>query len=64
VSYHCAQRRYLSAVCGYFSHSRAAAPWHCNPDIAARIEAAIRQNSGLIAEQILAADGGGEEAEE
>jgi len=35
-----------------------------NPDIAARIEAAIRQNSGLIAEQILAADGGGEEAEE
>jgi recombination protein RecA len=35
-----------------------------NPDIAARIEAAIRQNSGLIAERILAADGGGGEAEE
>jgi recombination protein RecA len=36
-----------------------------NPDIAARIEAAIRQNSGLIAEQILAAGSGGkEEAEE
>jgi recombination protein RecA len=36
-----------------------------NPDIAARIEAAIRQNSGLIAEQILAAESGGEkEAEE
>src|ERR1700746_2271182 len=32
-----------------------------NPDIAARIEAAIRQNSGLIAEQILA---GEEEAED
>ncbi|MGA3141300.1 MAG: DNA recombination/repair protein RecA, partial [Xanthobacteraceae bacterium] len=29
-----------------------------NPDIAAKIEAAIRQNSGLIAERILA----GEEA--
>jgi recombination protein RecA len=30
-----------------------------NPDIAAKIEAAIRQNSGLIAEKILA----GEDAE-
>jgi recombination protein RecA len=27
-----------------------------NPDIAARIETAIRQNSGLIAEKILAGD--------
>jgi recombination protein RecA len=27
-----------------------------NPDMAAKIEAAIRQNAGLIAEQILAAD--------
>jgi len=35
-----------------------------NPDIAGRIEAAIRQNSGLIAEQILAAEGGSEDAEE
>jgi recombination protein RecA len=35
-----------------------------NPDIAARIEAAIRQNSGLIAEQILAAESGGEEEAE
>jgi recombination protein RecA len=35
-----------------------------NPDIAGRIEAAIRQNSGLIAEQILAADPKDEEAEE
>jgi recombination protein RecA len=35
-----------------------------NPDIAGRIEAAIRQNSGLIAEQILAAESGGEDAEE
>jgi recombination protein RecA len=32
-----------------------------NPDIAGRIEAAIRQNSGLIAEQILAAEGDKEE---
>jgi recombination protein RecA len=32
-----------------------------NPDIAARIEAAIRQNSGLIAEQILAGEGGEED---
>ncbi len=29
-----------------------------NPDIAAKIEAAIRQNAGLIAEQILAAEAG------
>jgi recombination protein RecA len=35
-----------------------------NPDIAARIEAAIRQNSGLIAEQILAAESSGEEEAE
>src|SRR3984893_3901511 len=35
-----------------------------NPDIAARIEAAIRQNSGLIAEQILAAVSSGEAAAE
>jgi recombination protein RecA len=28
-----------------------------NPDIAGKIEAAVRQNAGLIAEQILAADG-------
>jgi len=38
-----------------------------NPDIAARIEAAIRQNSGLIAEKILAGEeeaDGGAEAEE
>jgi recombination protein RecA len=35
-----------------------------NPDIASRIETAIRQNSGLIAEQILAADPKDEEAEE
>jgi recombination protein RecA len=27
-----------------------------NPDIAAKIEAQVRQNSGLIAEQILAAE--------
>jgi recombination protein RecA len=36
-----------------------------NPDITAKIETAIRQNSGLIAEQILAGsperDGEGEE---
>jgi recombination protein RecA len=31
-----------------------------NPDIAGRIEAAIRQNAGLIAEQILANPGSGE----
>jgi len=31
-----------------------------NPDVAGRIEAAVRQNSGLIAEKILA----GEEAED
>jgi recombination protein RecA len=35
-----------------------------NPDIASRIEAAIRQNSGLIAEKILAGEEGGDEAEE
>src|SRR5262249_10642927 len=29
-----------------------------NPDIAAKIEATIRQNAGLIAEQILADEGG------
>src|SRR5215467_10635294 len=34
-----------------------------NPDIAARIEATIRQNAGLIAEQILADPEGGEDAE-
>src|SRR5262247_3355351 len=37
-----------------------------NPDIAAKIEAAIRQNAGLIAEQILAGpegEGGGDEDE-
>ncbi|HEY2032295.1 MAG TPA: DNA recombination/repair protein RecA, partial [Rhizomicrobium sp.] len=28
-----------------------------NPDIATKIEAAVRQNAGLIAEQILAAEG-------
>jgi recombination protein RecA len=28
-----------------------------NPDIANKIEAAVRQNAGLIAEQILAAEG-------
>jgi recombination protein RecA len=28
-----------------------------NPDIAAKIEATVRQNAGLIAEQILAGDG-------
>jgi recombination protein RecA len=32
-----------------------------NPDIAGRIEAAIRQNAGLIAEQILAAPEGSED---
>jgi recombination protein RecA len=35
-----------------------------NPDVASRIEAAIRQNSGLIAEKILAGEEGGDEAEE
>jgi len=35
-----------------------------NPDIASRIEAAIRQNSGLIAEKILAGEEAGDEAEE
>ncbi|HKD24688.1 MAG TPA: recombinase RecA, partial [Xanthobacteraceae bacterium] len=36
-----------------------------NPDIAARIESAIRQNSGLIAEKILAGEeAGSDEAEE
>src|ERR1700726_1061656 len=34
-----------------------------NPDIAARIEATIRQNAGLIAEQILANPEGGEDDE-
>src|SRR5271168_1259828 len=34
-----------------------------NPDIAGKIEAAIRQNSGLIAEQILAGEPGDSEAE-
>jgi recombination protein RecA len=34
-----------------------------NPDIAGRIEAAIRQNSGLIAEQILAGTESGEDDE-
>ncbi len=35
-----------------------------NPDIAGRIEATIRQNSGLIAEQILAGEAAEEEGEE
>jgi recombination protein RecA len=35
-----------------------------NPDIASRIEAAIRQNSGLIAEKILAGEEAGDDAEE
>ncbi|MEZ5787306.1 MAG: recombinase RecA [Xanthobacteraceae bacterium] len=35
-----------------------------NPEIAAKIEAAVRQNAGLIAEQILAADGETEEDED
>jgi recombination protein RecA len=35
-----------------------------NPEIAGRIEMAIRQNSGLIAEQILDLPEGGEDAEE
>ena len=35
-----------------------------NPDIAGKIEAAIRQNAGLIAEKILAGENGGEDAAE
>src|ERR1700716_1008518 len=35
-----------------------------NPDIANRIEAAVRQNSGLIAEKILAGEEAGDDAEE
>jgi len=35
-----------------------------NPDIASRIETAIRQNSGLIAEKILAGEEAGDDAEE
>jgi recombination protein RecA len=35
-----------------------------NPDIASRIEGAIRQNSGLIAEKILAGEEAGDDAEE
>jgi recombination protein RecA len=35
-----------------------------NPDVAARIEAAVRQNAGLIAERILAGEDGGEDAAE
>jgi recombination protein RecA len=35
-----------------------------NPDIANRIEAVIRQNSGLIADDILAGEGGGSDGEE
>jgi len=35
-----------------------------NPDIASRIEAAVRQNSGLIAEKILAGEEAGDDAEE
>src|SRR5262249_59080991 len=35
-----------------------------NPDIAARIEAAVRQNAGLIAEKILAGENESEDAEE
>jgi recombination protein RecA len=34
-----------------------------NPDIAARVEAAIRQNAGLIAEKIMAGEGGSEDDE-
>src|SRR3954464_1091058 len=34
-----------------------------NPDVAAKIEAAIRQNAGLIAEQILAGENSGEDDE-
>ena len=32
-----------------------------NPEIAAKIEAAVRQNAGLIADQILAGEGEAEE---
>jgi recombination protein RecA len=32
-----------------------------NPDIAAKIETAIRQNAGLIAEKILAGEEGGDD---
>jgi recombination protein RecA len=35
-----------------------------NPDVAEKIEAAIRQNSGLIAEKILAGNGEGDEADD
>jgi recombination protein RecA len=35
-----------------------------NPDIAAKIEATVRQNAGLIAEQILAGDGAEDKAED
>src|SRR4051812_20375429 len=35
-----------------------------NPDIAGRIEAAIRQNAGLIAERILTGEDGGDEGED
>jgi recombination protein RecA len=35
-----------------------------NPDISSKIEAAIRQNSGLIAEQILAGEREADDAEE
>jgi recombination protein RecA len=34
-----------------------------NPDIAAKIELAIRQNAGLIADKILAGEDGGDDAE-
>jgi recombination protein RecA len=34
-----------------------------NPNIAARVEAAIRQNAGLIAEKIMAGEGGSEDDE-
>jgi recombination protein RecA len=35
-----------------------------NPDVSAKIEAAIRQNAGLIAEQILAGENSGEDDDE
>ncbi len=35
-----------------------------NPDIANRIEAAVRQNSGLIAEKILAGEEEGDDSDE
>jgi recombination protein RecA len=35
-----------------------------NPDIAGKIEAAIRQNAGLIAERILTGEDGGDEGED